>query len=233
MKIDSDRLICAMPQETRLKLSLPALRAVQAQAAGNSKRLKALRELEKEVHEGKCYLTSNGHGSVLRVVNLITLRLERWDGKFCVEVGKWSLKEGIVQQTRARLPGSKMRAGELAMQALRRLTGKELSVLNPEVRSGAAVEVEEAASDSYGVTTRYVKTNFTATTSAPAAKDTCVIPAGAEGFEVFQDIELWDTQVDFLANDKTLVYAWVTEAEFKYLAHSDMKGRRFTFLNGI
>jgi len=233
MKIDSDRLICGMPQGTRLKLSLPALRAVHAQATFNAKKLKAFRELEKEVHEGKCYLTSNGQGSVLRVVNLITLRLERWDGKFCVEVGKWSLKESIVLQTRAQLPGSKMRAGELAMQALRRLTGKELSVLNPQVGGDAAVEVEEAASDSYGVTTRYVKTHFTATTSAPAAKDICVLPVGAEGFEVFQDIELWETQGDFLHSDQSLVYAWVTEAEFKHLSHSGMKGGRFMFLKEI
>jgi hypothetical protein len=158
-----DSVICALPQHSRFKVSRPALQAVYAAAGHDEERRAAAEELEQEVGSGKCWL---GHdpesGQVLRMVQLVTLRLTRNDGQVCAKIGEWRGRDQRIMKRRAQLPGGKMRSGEMPHQTVQRLLRSEFPGLAIEIRGKVAEKTEKVPSASYHMTTKYVTTEYAA-----------------------------------------------------------------------
>merc|ERR1719401_2361264 len=91
-----------------------------------------------------------------------------------------------------------MRAGELPRQTIERLLAKEFGRWDLEIQ-GHSVEVEEAASESYGVTTKYIRTVFFATLGPEVELPTFTRPrnyisdaSGEDDYKVrFGSVEYW------------------------------------------
>merc|ERR1719277_51356 len=65
IQLSEDHVICAMPQDSRLQMSLPALHAMQEAAGRSAKTRDQLEELEEEIRDGRCYLTSDSNSCIL------------------------------------------------------------------------------------------------------------------------------------------------------------------------
>jgi len=234
IQLDEDHVICAMPQDSRLQMSLPALRALRITAGNNVKQINRLAELESEVRDGRCYLGSDSRGCVLRIVHVVTLRLFRWDGLLCAKVGQ--VKEGTtIHREKAKLPGTKTRAGEMPRQALDRLIGKELAMMNPVVEGHPEVEVEEAPSESYGVTTKYVRTIFTAHMGeSEETVETTMLPPGQQD-DILERMILFHARGydDGAKPNEASAYAWMTVQDFSCLAKADSRGPAISLISSI
>jgi hypothetical protein len=163
MDLSEDGIICALPQQSRFKVSKPALQAVYSAAGSDEERVAAAEELEAEVGSGKCWLGRDPEsGQVMRMVQLVILRLTRADGQICAKIGEWRGQDHQILKRRAQLPGGKMRSGEMPHQTLQRLLQSEFPGVQITIRGKVAEKTEKATSDSCHMITKYVTTEYAA-----------------------------------------------------------------------
>jgi len=163
MDLSEDGIICALPQQSRFKVSKPALQAVYSEAGLDEERLAAAEELEAEVGSGKCWLGRDPEsGQVMRMVQLVILRLTRDDGQIMAKIGEWRGRDHHILKRRAQLPGGKMRSGEMPHQTLQRLLQSEFPGVQITIRGKVAEKIEKATSDSCHMITKYVTTEYAA-----------------------------------------------------------------------
>jgi len=161
--INEETLICALPQETRTKISEPALEAVYEAAGQHEVRLRSAILLTDEVNSGKCWLGMDpDSGKVLRMVQVVTLNLTRADGSICKKIGEWDDDQQSVVRCKAKPPGTKMRSGELPRQTLDRLLQEEFPAMNIRVSNRISERTEIEPSEKYSVSSKYVVTEFIA-----------------------------------------------------------------------
>eukprot|EP00403_Amphidinium_massartii_P047908 CAMPEP_0178463216 /NCGR_PEP_ID=MMETSP0689_2-20121128/50221_1 /TAXON_ID=160604 /ORGANISM="Amphidinium massartii, Strain CS-259" /LENGTH=338 /DNA_ID=CAMNT_0020090097 /DNA_START=36 /DNA_END=1049 /DNA_ORIENTATION=+ len=117
-------------------------------------------DLEKEMWAGKCHLAQDVNCEVYRVVRLVVLRLLNAEGHVCVKIGR--VEKGS-STAKFQLPGRKIEASEGAVDAVTALLREEFSRLADHARlDHVETVVEDEASASFGLPTRYIKTVQTA-----------------------------------------------------------------------
>jgi len=227
MKFSEDSIICALPQESRIKVSKPALAAVYYAAGNDPDRIRSAQELEAEVTSGGCWLSHDAESRrVLRVVQLVTLRLHHWQGgKVCARIAEWSGTEQRMVRRRLQLPGKKMRPGELPHQTLRRLLQSDFQGVDYQIEE-AVDENSQIHPGSYKLFTKYVTTEFSACMQANCdMRQVGSLPAPDNS------IDSWQTNgVPIFINDagaglKVSVYTWVPEEALQAApSSSDLEG---------
>jgi len=115
------------------------------------------------VGSGKCWLGQDPFSDkVLRVVQLVTLRLTQQDGSIFSKIGEWQAEDQQLIGKKVQLPGRKVQAGEMPLETLDRVLLSEfpgLAVTDHEVMEKTEIE----ASDRYRVITKYVTYEYSAT----------------------------------------------------------------------
>jgi len=161
--INEETLICALPQDTRTKISEPAMAAVYEAAGQHEVRLGSATLLKDEVASGKCWLGMDpDSGKVLRMVHVVTLNLTRADNSICKKIGDWDVDQQKVVRCKAKPPGTKMRPGELPRQSLDRLLHQEFPTMNIRVSNLTLERTEIEPSEKYSVSSKYVIIQFIA-----------------------------------------------------------------------
>jgi len=219
--INEETLICALPQDTRTKISEPAMEAVYEAAGQHEARLRSAHLLKDEVASGKCWLgTDPVSGKVLRVVNVVTLNLTRGDRCTCKKIGEWDSDQQIVVRCKSKPPGTKMRPGELPRQTLDRLLHEEFPAMNIRVSGLISERTEIEPSEKYLVSSKYVVIEFNAEV-LDSVDDMLVIKVSqsvlhVESFTIGEEISDDEDQLDLVSfelrceagNKKVGVYAW-------------------------
>mmetsp|Transcript_37490 Transcript_37490/g.87784 ORF Transcript_37490/g.87784 Transcript_37490/m.87784 type:complete len:562 (-) Transcript_37490:309-1994(-) len=168
LQLERYRIILQMPVETRMSISTALFEVHVAQPVPFrplrffKKNLDHLRE---EIEEGKCILTLDDHGKLLRVVEIACLRIS-CSGKVLVNMGRIDFTEQSGKtQVICDLPATKLKRGESPEAAVLRLVEEELEglassfSLRPLEREQF---VEESVSKSYGMHTKYLRRIFEA-----------------------------------------------------------------------
>merc|ERR1712232_495480 len=158
----------------RLEIMMPLLASVRSERhstfhpweAGIS--INNRQRLAGELNDGRCVLSLAKGGHILRTVLLVVLRIsDPWnriltrlakteDGKFAPAVG---------------LPGTKVKEGEIASQATRRLIKDDLPQFKDHLVPAVDTEdMEVTTSKGYGIQTMYLKTIFSATVDEDSAR---------------------------------------------------------------
>jgi len=158
--IDCDTLVAGMHVSLRQLVSLPLLDIVKGQQQtglmlGNRRR-KGWSALEAEILAGKCHLVRGPTGEVRRVVRLVAIRLLNSQGKLCVKIG--TVQDGVAK-AKFQLPGRKLDSNEWWEEAVQEILANEFQELVPHIRfDHVRTIMEDEASESYGIETRYIKT---------------------------------------------------------------------------
>jgi hypothetical protein len=117
-------------------------------------------KLETEVRNRTCVLVVTETGEIERVTSLVTLRIEDAEGRVFAQIA--NLRDGEVTPC-CMLPGSKLRDGELCIDAIERLLSCELLPFrNADIIGCLGVEEEWRHSRSYGLNTKYLRNVFKA-----------------------------------------------------------------------
>lgn len=208
--VDHDVVTAGMPRRSRQLLSQPELKSLAQQMTYSSRKLE---QLEAEIYEGSCNLRTDEFRRVLRVVQVVALRLVRVDDLICVKLAELS---ECSMHTKTALPGTKLRSGELPMMGLRRLL-HALEFDTARIGERRVDRFEEFSVD-YGVRTKYIRTEFDASWDGVGAVGTSptVCTSFAHGLE-----ELFHSHFDVFAvadDDHTSFYAWMHEDDFTKVA---------------
>jgi len=158
-------LVFSMKPEVQVTIGVHAVGLLAKSGPGT----KASEKLANEVHVGKSIVVVTGEGTIVRVVSLVALRVQREDGHVFAQVAKW---EDSKLNASCQLPGFKQDRGELVGEAVRRLFNKNLKLLADKVTiTGTVREIAEKNSKEYGVHTRYLKSVCSATLHPDACVD--------------------------------------------------------------
>merc|ERR1712203_888536 len=82
-----------------------------------------IHRLEEEVRLGQSIVMITGAGELQRVTALVVLHVKNASGEIFVELGKWVSGKA---QPSCKLPGAKMKEGELPADSMRRMLKEEL-----------------------------------------------------------------------------------------------------------
>jgi len=136
-------------------------------------------ELEEELRSGKCHLVlgPDGPSCIIRCVRVVVLRLTDRYGNLCVQLGE--MQSGACA-ARFVLPGSKILGNESPEQAVRRLVDNKLHTMCGLVPHAFEISVEYGSSESYGLTTKYIKHVFAAELPGHLEKDETMVPLTSE-----------------------------------------------------
>merc|ERR1712187_39603 len=104
---------------------------------------------------------------------------------------------------------------------LDRLIKKELEMLRPNVNGHPEVEIEEAPSESYGVTTKYVRTIFTAHVGSDLQLETCCLPPWHRD-DVLSKMDFFSPSGYQSGSNEAPVYAWMSSEDFGCLAKANV-----------
>jgi len=214
--IDHDSIVALMPQEARFLMSLPALEVMkQRKRAFGGIKAKDYLDLEEEVCSGKCNLGQDVDGRILRVVQVVALRIQRPDGLVCVQIGKIDDAEAAAS---VQLPGTKMRMQEGPMECTNRLLLEKLPKLSGVVSVDhwqAHTEEKQSQSSAYSIPTRYVRTVVEASMDSSTQFFTKKLEwahGPVEGF-AFRDQD---------KPGRRDILAWMTQESFEFLKrHQD------------
>jgi len=139
------------------------LKQQQKQRWGALRPRRSLAELEMEVQAGKCHLVRKAPwepNSAMRVLRIVVLHLRNRRGMLCCQLGRCKGDGDTVEMT---FPGGKVLGHETPGDCIKRVLQQRLSELEPYIKiTGSHAEVEVQASSSYGLSTKYIKTIFTA-----------------------------------------------------------------------
>lgn len=169
MPVEHEAIVCAMPLESRVKMSEGALQFLydKEEWKGRLYAHHGFEELEKEVSKCDCDLMIYPHckprGSlVLRVVTIVALHLQNSEGKVLAQIGKFVRGMLIPRCT---YPGTKQNTGELPRQAVERMLETKLKALKDGVNmdhNNPEEDRENRTSAKYGVNSMYIRTLFKA-----------------------------------------------------------------------
>jgi len=202
-------------------------------------------KLEDEVREGTSTLVASVDGEVERIVSLVVVRVERGDGTLA-RLGKWQNQRVAVNCT---LPGTKLHGGEVTESGTDRVLTGELSpyILGGFRITGNNRDVKSKASRNYGISTKYLRTEFTLELEDPPVMSqilTCcwegdavgVPSADARNSDVRHsvssaktsvkddDIGVLQTEVFAARNpltDEIFLHAWLTNDVYTHLNSRD------------
>mmetsp|Transcript_25132 Transcript_25132/g.78253 ORF Transcript_25132/g.78253 Transcript_25132/m.78253 type:complete len:508 (-) Transcript_25132:20-1543(-) len=145
-------LVVCMAKETQVAIGQDAL----VHLAKGRRSTRAMEKLGEEVRSAKSIVVVTGEGSIIRVVSLVVLLLERSDRRIFAQVGKW---DGSALEADCRLPGLKMERDELLSETVTRMLGTKLPILDGRINiEGTSRQHTEKMSKEYGVQSRYMRT---------------------------------------------------------------------------
>eukprot|EP00930_Biecheleria_cincta_P000731 TRINITY_DN10173_c0_g1_i1.p1 TRINITY_DN10173_c0_g1~~TRINITY_DN10173_c0_g1_i1.p1 ORF type:complete len:1006 (-),score=195.78 TRINITY_DN10173_c0_g1_i1:279-3242(-) len=126
-----------------------------------------LQELRREIEENRCALQINDR-QLERIVAVVAVRLARAnDEKIWVQVGKWHASKGF--QADCKLPGKQRRRGEAAQKVVRKILDDRLKYFKSNsIVLGAAAQEVTLKDSKYGMLTKYLRTEYSATLYAPS-----------------------------------------------------------------
>jgi len=221
MNLAEDSIICALPQESRINVSQPALDAIILAASSDPDSQRSADELMAEVTSGGCWLSHDPRSScVLRVVQLVTLRLHNCEGSLvCAKMAEWSGRHQRMVRKRLQLPGKKMQPGELPRQTLKRLLESDFQGVDLQIKEVS--EKSNIQERSYKLQTKFVTTEFSAYMQTGCdMRQVGILPAPEAPSTLKpgeHPVSAWQTDLVpiFINNDggapKVSVYAWVPE----------------------
>jgi len=247
-----EHVLISMPLEWRLLVMRPLVERLSAShrsLIGWAFSVHAEKNAEKlvsELEEGKCILSLR-KGHVQRTVLLATLNLRRSGGEMLVRLAR--LRQGVSLPALA-LPGTKLRSGESATQAVRRLLDTELAHFRSSTRLGHRLEYSEMTnSATYGIPTKYMKTMFCATllseTSGRLVNKTETLQSTRPGplhlrrqlFGLSRTVKFWLSPADDVgihhalntsevlllgsAEQEKTLYAWLPVTVYEFLKTSE------------
>lgn len=219
-------IVVSMDQGMQLSIGLDAID--NAGASWNwhrGRKEMGLEKLKKELEAGKSTVTVNGNGDVERIVLVVAIRLEREDGYIFTQLAK---KEDSEIVANCQFPGGKQEYGELTGDAVQRilwrlgLTESDITIKDMHRTS------EWKDSAEYGVRTKYLRTLCHAEllTDIGASKMTRCRTTSSQTRNSLRSSAASKAPNFRLANrelyllcekKKTLMYAWLTLAEFDLL----------------
>lgn len=233
--IDIDVIVASMSRELRQTISQPALVRLHHQNIGGLTAMfhkkKGRWALDQEVEEGKCHLMSDELGQIVRVVQLVLLRVCREDGLQCVNLARQM--EGSFTPL-LDLPGGKLLEGESLDEAMIRIAQS----LEPAIEGIEITEwevfVEEAFSARFGLPTKYIKlvgcataTTARETISEDHADDTLVTSedsAFSSADRMVHDSR-WRHFVLESTGGGARICAWMSKEEFQRLTNDHVDGK--------
>eukprot|EP00406_Dinophysis_acuminata_P003356 CAMPEP_0179232586 /NCGR_PEP_ID=MMETSP0797-20121207/11937_1 /TAXON_ID=47934 /ORGANISM="Dinophysis acuminata, Strain DAEP01" /LENGTH=953 /DNA_ID=CAMNT_0020939713 /DNA_START=16 /DNA_END=2877 /DNA_ORIENTATION=- len=176
--VDFESVVTAMPLQSRVKMSMGAFSSLLSHQFLFSVARGTRQLLYDEVQAGKCDLIVDADEKVLRVVNVVALRVLRQDGKMLAQIAEVT-EDGIAEPS-VQLPGLKVKAGELPHDALQRLRNTTLSVFRVGIIVGTReVNVQQKPSKAYGVNTKYMRNIYHAAWDPDVVHDD--LPEVADG----------------------------------------------------
>jgi len=227
-------LVGSMSRDTQVAISKVALHHLKQ---GRSFNRAGSRTLSVEVRTGQSLVLFDREGAVLRVINLVTIRLARSDGRILAQIAKGKNMEWTPG---CMLPGAKQLSDELAVDTASRMLSDGLRFLNDAIGLGRFEHVTELAmSKEFQVPTRYNKTIIHADFKEGVDPDDLPIEAVSRrtrfaakrtftthsltlrpADELADDLDLLAKEV-FVAFDSggvSRAFAWLTAGEFDCLA---------------
>lgn len=161
IKVDCDCILVVAPAHIREMLSARPLKTLRKVTGGLSlgslfqKARKSLEDLRLEVQRGECLLVQDASGKILRVVHVVVLHIQRWDGLVCVRLAKWQNGRGVPALA---LPGAKVQGEDYPDKAVQQIVEAEFSEMGGALAFGSRqVVVEQRGSESYGLETKYIR----------------------------------------------------------------------------
>jgi len=163
-------VILNLPLDSRIHMARPALSALRQQRsrwAGLLGVARGVADLDDQVHDGRCCVWRDDDGTVLRIVRMVTLRLERFDGFICIQLADWkssSDETTMRKDTAIALPSAKARPEEQPSHCVEKFLQKDFVKFEAGATLGECELItEQKPSPRYGVDTVYFQSMFHAT----------------------------------------------------------------------
>eukprot|EP00429_Kryptoperidinium_foliaceum_P081426 CAMPEP_0176230896 /NCGR_PEP_ID=MMETSP0121_2-20121125/24527_1 /TAXON_ID=160619 /ORGANISM="Kryptoperidinium foliaceum, Strain CCMP 1326" /LENGTH=429 /DNA_ID=CAMNT_0017570237 /DNA_START=1 /DNA_END=1290 /DNA_ORIENTATION=+ len=220
-------LVSSMDQEVQVVIGSDAVAFLRKTGRVNAA---ACTKLGQEVSKGKSIVVLTGDGSVVRVVSIIAIKVDREDGRFLAQIGKMDA-DGTLH-TSCQLPGGKRERNELVEESLQRVIAKKEKMLLNNVELVQTVcQTVEKQSKEFGIQTRYLRTICSmrlAQEERLQAVRCKVCPPENDASEGTMMASLssrrwWTAALDcevlaFSENSGAVLYAWMTQPEFDFFS---------------
>jgi len=210
-------VICMFPAQVRSMMSSSALELLRSRWEGNKTHflgglsLKQKENLEHEVKEGMCDIVKDVSDRILRIVCLVSLRLERTDGTILVQLGNAEQNSMVPA---VELPSAKITTEEVPRDALKKFCA-DFSVCRAAFTIfKEEIKVVERVSRSYGLRTRYIQTIFYANFDAMFEFTSSLPRNRPSEFDMDQAIILRSKREP----QKALLLSWMPPRDFEVLS---------------